>query len=56
VLSRHPGSEEVFRLFFGDGCFSCPGQATETLTQAAAMHNIDVDLLLDALRERIARG
>ncbi len=56
VLSSHPGSEEVFRLFFGDGCFSCPGQATETLTQAAAMHNIDVDLLLDALRERIARG
>jgi len=55
VLTRHPASEEVFRLFFGDGCFSCPGQSTESLAQAAAMHNIDVELLLEALRERIAR-
>lgn len=55
LLAQHPECEEVFRLFFGDGCFSCPGQATESLAQAASMHNIDVELLLDALRQRMKR-
>jgi len=53
VLERHPQLEETIRLFFGDGCFSCPGQATESLVQAAAVHNIDAALLLDALRKRL---
>jgi hypothetical protein len=53
VLTRHPQLEETIRLFFGDGCFSCPGQATESLAQAAAVHNIDAGLLLDELRKRL---
>ncbi|MDP2361368.1 MAG: DUF1858 domain-containing protein [bacterium] len=53
VLARHPQLEETIRLFFGDGCFSCPGQATENLAQAALLHNIDPALLLGELRKRI---
>ena len=53
VLARHPHLEETIRLFFGDGCFSCPGQATESLVQAAAVHNIDAALLLEELRKRL---
>jgi hypothetical protein len=53
VLAHHPQLEDTIRLFFGDGCFSCPGQSTESLIQAAAVHNIDPDLLLDALRKRL---
>lgn len=53
LLARHPQLEDTIRLFFGDGCFSCPGQSTETIVQAAAVHNIDPDLLLDELRKRL---
>jgi hypothetical protein len=53
LLARHPQLEEVFRLFFGDGCFTCPGQATETVAQAARMHNIEPELLLEELSRRL---
>ncbi|MDP2361365.1 MAG: hypothetical protein Q8O14_11570 [bacterium] len=38
----------------GDGCFSCPGQAKENLTQAALLHNIDPALLLEAFQARLS--
>ncbi|MFA7332103.1 MAG: cbb3-type cytochrome c oxidase subunit I [Candidatus Delongbacteria bacterium] len=53
VLARHPQLEETIRLFFGDGCFSCPGQSTESVIQAAAVHDIDPELLLGELRKRL---
>jgi len=53
LLAAHPQLEEAIRLFFGDGCFTCPGQSTETIVQAALVHNIDPDLLLAELRKRL---
>ncbi len=53
VLARHPQLEETIRLFFGDGCFTCPGQSTESVIQAAAVHGIDPELLLGELRKRL---
>jgi hypothetical protein len=53
VLKNYPELEEVVRIFFGDGCFSCPGQETETLRQAAQVHNIDLDMLLDEMRSKL---
>ncbi len=53
VLAEHPELEDVVRTFFGDGCFSCPGQATETLKEAAAVHNIDPELLLSEMRKKL---
>ena len=54
LLQRHPQLEETFRLFFGDGCFTCPGQSTESVAQAAHMHGIDPGLLLEDMRRRLA--
>jgi hypothetical protein len=53
VLRDFPELEDVVRTFFGDGCFTCPGQSTETLTQAAAVHNIDPELLLSEMRKKL---
>ncbi len=49
VLARYPGTEAVFRTYYGTGCFSCPGQKTETIRQSAMIHNVDVDRLLQDL-------
>jgi len=49
VLRRHPGTEPVFRRYYGAACFSCPGQATETVRQSALMHNADEAELLREL-------
>jgi hypothetical protein len=53
LLAAHPQLEDTIRLFFGDGCFSCPGQSSETLEQAALVHNIEPELLLAELRKRL---
>jgi len=56
VLRKHPATEEIFRRYYGEACFSCPGQATETLRQSAMMHNADEKKLLAELNEIIAQG
>jgi len=55
VLARYPETTAVFQERFGAGCFTCPGQATESITQAAMMHNIDPADLVAALN-RVAGG
>ncbi len=55
ILARHPAVEAVFRKYYGSGCFSCPGQATETVAQSAMMHNVPLDEVLAALN-RAASG
>lgn len=54
ILAAHPETEAVFRKYYGSGCFTCPGQATETVKQSAMIHNVDVKKLLDELN-RAAR-
>jgi len=49
VLKRHPQTEAVFRKYYGEGCFSCPGQAYETISQSASMHNANEQEVLEAL-------
>lgn len=49
VIRDYPGTEEVFRRFYGEGCFSCPGQAYETIAQSAMMHNVELDEILKEL-------
>ncbi len=31
VIERFPATEPVFKKFFGDGCFTCPGAKNEDL-------------------------
>jgi hybrid cluster-associated redox disulfide protein len=49
ILSAYPETEKVFRKYYGDGCFSCPGQATESVKQSAMMHNVSEQQLLSEL-------
>ncbi len=51
ILSAYPETEKVFRKYYGDGCFSCPGQATESVKQSAMMHNVsEKEILADLNR------
>ena len=49
ILASYPETEKVFRKYYGDGCFSCPGQATESVKQSAMMHNVSETQLLSEL-------
>jgi len=49
ILAAYPETEKVFRKYYGDGCFSCPGQATESVKQSAMMHNVSERQLLAEL-------
>jgi cytochrome c oxidase cbb3-type subunit 1 len=51
VLRTHPRTEEVFRRFYGEGCFSCPGQAYESIAQSALMHNVNEQEILKELNK-----
>lgn len=51
VLKTYPATEDVFRKYYGAACFSCPGQATESVRQSALMHNVDEAQLLRELNE-----
>jgi len=55
VLARYPETTAIFQERFGAGCFTCPGQATESIAQAAMMHNLDPTELVAALN-RVAGG
>jgi hypothetical protein len=41
ILKVYPGAAGVFEKYYGSACFSCPGQATESIRQSAMMHNVD---------------
>ena len=53
VLKAHPATEQVFRKYYGSACFSCPGQATESIRQSAMIHNVDEKNILAELNEII---
>lgn len=48
LLDRYPTSEDVL-VGFGMHCFSCPMSRMETIEEAAEVHNIDLNLLLEKL-------
>jgi hypothetical protein len=51
ILKVYPGTEKVFKKYYGAACFSCPGQATESVRQSAMMHNVDEKQILTELNE-----
>ena len=55
ILARFPEADPVLRKYYGSGCFTCPGQATETVAQSAMMHNVDREALLRELNQ-VARA
>ncbi len=51
ILKVYPATDKIFRKYYGAACFSCPGQATESITQSAMMHNVDVKNILVELNQ-----
>lgn len=55
ILAAYPSTDRVFRKHYGSGCFTCPGQATETVRQSALLHNVDLPSLLEELNRAAGR-
>ncbi|HSL92428.1 MAG TPA: DUF1858 domain-containing protein [Candidatus Limnocylindrales bacterium] len=53
ILSVYPETMTVFKKYYGEGCFSCPGQATESVKQSAMMHNVDERRILAELNRAV---
>ena len=51
ILRVYPATDKVFKKYYGAACFSCPGQATESVRQSAMMHNVDEKNVLAELNE-----
>ena len=52
VINAHP---ELVRTFFANGmmCIGCPASQGESIGEAAAVHGLDADQLVNALNEAL---
>jgi hybrid cluster-associated redox disulfide protein len=50
VVRQFPGAAEVLQSF-GMGCVFCPSAQGENLEQAAIVHGLDLNALLEALNK-----
>ena len=50
VLKINPNVKEIL-LGFGLHCFGCPMSQMETIEEAAAVHGVDVDLMIEKINE-----
>lgn len=48
ALQLHEGAQAVF-MGFGMQCFGCPMAITETIEEACASHDVELDDMLDKL-------
>jgi hybrid cluster-associated redox disulfide protein len=48
ILRENPEAAEIL-MGFGMGCLGCPSSLAESLEDAAFVHSIDIDELMDAL-------
>lgn len=50
ILKVNPDAARIL-MTFGMGCIGCPSSQMETLEEAAQVHGMDVDKLIEALNE-----
>jgi hybrid cluster-associated redox disulfide protein len=50
IVRNFPSSPEVL-MSFGMGCVGCPSAQAETLEEAAMVHGMDIEKLLEALNK-----
>lgn len=53
VLSMDPGTAEFF-FEIGMHCLGCPSASGESIEQAAAVHGVDADALVDKINAYLA--
>jgi len=51
ILRDKPEAKRVIEKYFGDGCFTCPGIMWESISFGAAMHNRNVDDIIDEINK-----
>tara|TARA_Y100000031_G_C8130759_1_gene342781 strand:+ start:13 stop:801 length:789 start_codon:yes stop_codon:yes gene_type:complete len=56
LLETYPETKKVFAKHYGESCFTCPGQAYETVDQTASMHNMDVNVILKDINNEIEKA
>ena len=54
VMEKYPATEDVFKKFFGMGCFTCPGAKTEDIAFGSTMHGVDPEVIVKELNEAAA--
>ncbi|EDS76903.1 disulfide oxidoreductase [Clostridium novyi A str. 4552] len=52
IVRNFPNSIEIL-MSFGMGCVGCPSAQGESLEQAAMVHGMDIEKLLEALNKAI---
>ena len=50
VLKLNPNVKDVL-MGFGLHCFGCPMSQMETIEEAAAVHGVDVDFMMEKINE-----
>ncbi|GIM28946.1 disulfide oxidoreductase [Clostridium polyendosporum] len=50
VVRQYPEKAEVL-MSFGMGCVGCPSAQAETIEEAAVVHGLKLELLLEALNK-----
>jgi hybrid cluster-associated redox disulfide protein len=50
IVRNFPHSIEIL-MSFGMGCVGCPSAQSETLAEAAMVHGMDIEKLLEALNK-----
>jgi len=50
ILRERPDAPEIL-MRFGMGCVGCPASQMESLEQAAMVHGLDLNEILEALNE-----
>lgn len=50
VVKNFPDKIDIL-MDFGMGCIGCPASLSETIEQAAMVHGLDVDDLMEALNQ-----
>jgi len=56
LIETYPQTKKVFEGHYGASCFSCPGQAFESIAQTASMHNADLDIILGEINAEIDKA
>ena len=51
IIRKDPTRAEVL-MAFGMGCVGCPLSQAETLEEAAAVHGLNLDALVEALNKK----
>ena len=54
ILAIHPGNAAIL-MASGMGCVGCPSAQGETLEEAAMVHGMDVDTLVESLNDFVKK-